>query len=296
MAFQLQILHASDFEGGIPAITDSVNFSTVINALKDDYVNTLLLSSGDNYIPGPFFSSGSDPALRSVLGREGVGRADIAILNEIGFQASALGNHEFDLGTSTIASLINVDQAYTGTKFPYLSTNLNFANDAALRGLVVPDGQAPRPNSIAKSTVITVGGEKVGIVGATTPTLPAISSPGAGVIVTPQPFAGNPSPEQLDALAQIIQTEVNNLANTGINKIVVMAHMQQLFIERELAKRLSNVDVIIAGGSHSLLADSNDRLRPGDTPVGIYPLVEQSPTGSVLVVNTAANYTYVGQD
>lgn len=295
MAFQLQILHASDFEAGIPAITDSVNFSTVINALKDDYANTLILSSGDNFIPGPFFSSGSDPALRALLGQEGVGRADIAILNELGFQASALGNHEFDLGTNTIASVLNVSGAYPGTQFPYLSTNLNFANDASLRGLVVPDGQAPRPNSIAKSTVITVGGEKIGIIGATTPTLPAISSPGAGVVVTPQPFAGNPTPEQLDALAQIIQAEVNNLANTGINKIVVTAHMQQLFIERELAKRLSNVDVIIAGGSHTLLADSTDRLRPGDTAAGIYPLVEQSPTGSVLVVNTAANYNYVGR-
>ncbi|MBW4441331.1 MAG: choice-of-anchor I family protein [Plectolyngbya sp. WJT66-NPBG17] len=295
MAFQLQILHASDFEAGIPALTDSVNFSTVINALKDDYANTLILSSGDNYIPGPFFSASSDPAMRSILGQEGVGRADIAILNEIGFQASAFGNHEFDLGTNTIASLLNVDRTYSGAKFPYLSTNLNFANDAALRGLVVPDGQAPKPNSIAKSTVITVDGERIGIIGATTPTLAAISSPGAGVVITPQPFGGTPTPEQLDALAQIIQTEVNNLAATGINKIVVMAHMQQLFIERELAKRLSNVDVIIAGGSHSLLADSSDRLRPGDTAAGIYPLVEQSPTGSVLVLNTAANYRYVGR-
>ncbi|MGG6267981.1 choice-of-anchor I family protein [Leptolyngbya sp. AN03gr2] len=295
MAFQLQILHASDFEAGIPALTDSVNFSTVINALKDDYANTLILSSGDNYIPGPFFSASSDPALRSILGQEGVGRADIAILNEIGFQASAFGNHEFDLGTNTIASLLNVDRAYSGTRFPYLSTNLDFANDPALRGLVVPDGQAPRPNSIAKSTVITVGGERVGIIGATTPTLAAISSPGAGVVITPQPFGATPTPEQLDALAQVIQTEVNNLAAAGINKIVVMAHMQQLFIERELAKRLSNVDIIIAGGSHTLLADSSDRLRPGDTAGDIYPLVEQSPTGNVLVLNTAANYRYVGR-
>ncbi|NDJ16381.1 bifunctional metallophosphatase/5'-nucleotidase [Myxacorys almedinensis A] len=71
--------------------------------------------------------------------------------------------------------------------------------------------------------------------------------------------------------------------------------MQQLFIEQELAKRLSNVDIIIAGGSHALLADSSDRLRPGDTAAGVYPLIEQSPTGPVLVVNTAANYEYVGR-
>jgi predicted extracellular nuclease/2',3'-cyclic-nucleotide 2'-phosphodiesterase (5'-nucleotidase family) len=295
MVFQLQLLHASDFEAGIPAITDAVNFSTVIDALRNDYANTLLLSSGDNYIPGPFLSAASDPALRTVLGREGIGRADIAILNEIGFQASAFGNHEFDLGPNTVASLIGADQAYGGTQFPYLSTNLNFAGDAALSRFVVADGQAPRANSIAKSTILTIGGERVGVIGATTPTLPAISSPGQGIIVTPQPFAGTPTPEQLDALAQVIQTEVNNLTNAGVNKVVLLAHMQQLSIERELAKRLSNVDIIIAGGSHTLLADESDRLRPGDTAGGLYPLIEQSPTGDVLVVNTAANYDYVGR-
>ena len=297
--FQLQILHASDMEAGIPALTDAVNFSTVVNALRDDYANTLILSSGDNYLPGPFFSASSDPSLRSVLGREGVGRADIAIMNEIGFQASAFGNHEFDLGTSTVAELIRSGNGYAGTQFPYLSANLNFAGDTNLANLVVTDGQAPRPNSIARSTVITVGGERIGIVGATTPTLPSISSPGPGVVVTPSPFAGNPTPTQLDALAAEIQTSVDALTATGINKVILLAHMQQLFIERELATRLEDVDVIIAGGSHTVLPDSTDRLRPGDTaPSGIsYPIIEtNSTTGeSVLVVNTGANYTYVGR-
>lgn len=302
MAFQLQILHASDMEAGIPALTDAVNFSTVVNALRDDFANTLILSSGDNYIPGPFFSASSDPALAPVLGAAGVGRADIAILNEIGFQASAFGNHEFDLGPTTVADLIRPSAAtggYRGTQFPYLSSNLTFTPASGLAGQVVPDGQAPRPNSIAKSVVFTVGGERIGVVGATTPTLPSISSPGPGIVVTPQPFAGSPTPAQLDALAAEIQTSVNAVTATGVNKVVLLAHMQQLFIERELAKRLTGVDVIIAGGSHTLLPDSTDRLRPGDVPPpGIsYPITETNPTTGeqVLVVNTAANYTYVGR-
>lgn len=299
--FQLQILHASDMESGIPALTDAVNFSTVVNALRDDYANTLILTSGDNYIPGPFFSASSDPGLSGVpgIGAPAIGRADIAILNEIGFQAAAFGNHEFDLGPNTVGDLIRRSGGYPGTQFPYLSTNLNFAGESSLAGLVVPDGQAPRPNSIAKSVVLTVGGERIGIVGATTPTLPAISSPGPGIVVTPSPFAGSPTPAQLDALAAEIQTSVDALTATGINKVILLAHMQQLFIERELAKRLKDVDVVIAGGSHSLLPDSTDRLRPGDTaPAGIsYPIVETNPTTGeqVLVLNTAANYTYVGR-
>ena len=304
MVYKLQILHGSDFEAGIPALDDAVGFSTVVNALRDDVPNTLTLSSGDNYIPGPFFSSGSDTALRSVLGREGVGRADIAILNAIGIQASVFGNHEFDQGTSTIDSLLTPGQGYAGARFPYLSANLNFANDSALRDNVVPDGQDfttvtsdDRAGKIAKSVVLTVGGERIGIVGATTPTLARISSPGSGVGITPGSFGNTPSAAELDALAAEIQPAVNALTATGINKVVVLAHMQQLEIERELAKRLRDVDVLIAGGSHTLLADEGDRLRPGDTrPSGLaYPIIETSPTGPVAVLNTAANYRYVGR-
>ncbi|GAB4139686.1 MAG: hypothetical protein Fur0046_14970 [Cyanobacteria bacterium J069] len=316
MAFQLQILHASDMESGLPAFTDAVNFSTVVNALRDDYANTLILSSGDNYIPGPFFSSGSDASLRKSTSssapgddytfREGVGRVDIEILNQMGFQAAAFGNHEFDLGESTVVSLIRRDRQYSGTLFPYLSSNLNFTDpnpaddgtsrqEFVLEDLVVADGQPAVPNSIAKSTVLTVNGERIGVVGATTPTLATISSPGANVEILPQPFGSNPSAAEIDALAAEIQKSVDILTAAGINKIVILAHMQQLFIERELAKRLRDVDVIIAGGSHTLLADSTDRLRPGDTAGDIYPLVENSPTGPVLVVNTDSNWKYVGR-
>ncbi|MBD2021044.1 bifunctional metallophosphatase/5'-nucleotidase [Leptolyngbya sp. FACHB-36] len=317
MTFQLQILHASDFEAGIPALSDAVGFSTVVNALKDDFANTLILSSGDNYLPGPFFSAGSDPTLNSVLGAAGVGRADIALLNRFGVQAAAFGNHEFDLGTATIQSVIVPGGAYPGALFPYLSANLDFTSDANLSSRVVAPGQdfttigatqtAQAPNGttvtdnrgrISRSVVLTVNGEKVGVVGATTPTLPAISSPGPGVVTTPTPFAAVPTPEQLDALAAVIQPEINALTATGINKVVLLAHMQQLEIERELAKRLTDVDVIIAGGSHTLLPDSTDRLRPGDVaPAGLsYPITETNGAGQqVLVVNTAANYRYVGR-
>ncbi|HIK57268.1 MAG TPA: 5'-nucleotidase C-terminal domain-containing protein [Synechococcales cyanobacterium M55_K2018_004] len=311
MVFQLQILHGSDFEAGISALDDAVAFSTVVNALRDDFANTLILSSGDNYIPGPFFSAASDPALNAVLGGSGTaapGRADIAILNEIGIQASAFGNHEFDLGTATIQSLIvptGNPVTYRGALFPYLSANLNFSGDANLASRTLINGESTDgkeastiPGRIARYTVITVNGERIGIVGATTPTLPIISSPGPGVSVTPSPFDANPTPAQLDALAAEIQRSVDALTNTGVNKIVLLSHMQQLFIEQALATRLRNVDIIIAGGSHTLLADSGDRLRPGDTaaPGLSYPILTTSASGErVLIVNTAANYTYVGR-
>ncbi|HEY9646107.1 MAG TPA: 5'-nucleotidase C-terminal domain-containing protein [Chroococcidiopsis sp.] len=291
--FTLQLLHASDFEAGIEALDDAPRFSAVLNALKDDYANTLVVSSGDNYIPSPFLFAGADPSLAPVIGNPSIGRADIAILNELGIQASAFGNHEFDLGTREVRDIITPAGTYAGAKFPYLSSNLNFATDANLASRVTADGQEASTipaGRIAQSTVVTINGDKVGIVGATTPLLRQISSSGdVGVLPA--------SPTDYDALAADIQVSVDALKAAGINKIVVLAHMQQFAIERDqLAPRLRDVDVIVGGGSNTLLSDSSDRLRAGDTSGGVYPILKTDADGKpVAVVNTDGNYRYVGR-
>lgn len=72
--------------------------------------------------------------------------------------------------------------------------------------------------------------------------------------------------------------------------------MRDIAIERDLARRLHGVDVIVAGGSNALLADGTDRLRTGDTAQGGYPLIESSATGDpVAVVSTIGNYRYLGR-
>lgn len=289
--FRLQVLHASDLEGGVAALDDAPRFSAVVSALRPLVPNTITVSSGDNYISGPFFAASGDPSLAEEVGVPDKGRGDIVIANAIGFQASAFGNHEFDENTPRVASLIGSQGAYPGTAFPYLSSNLDFSGDSSLRRFVTGDGQeaATIPQKIAKTTVITVNGEKIGIVGATTPQLPRISSPG-GVKVFPA------NENDFDALAAIIQTSVNALKASGINKIILLAHMQQIDIERTLATKLRDVDIIVAGGSNTLLADSTDRLRVGDSVQGPYPILEKDADGKdIAVVNTDGNYKYVGR-
>jgi 5'-nucleotidase / UDP-sugar diphosphatase len=321
MAVTLQILHASDFEAGIPAIDDAIGFSAILQGFKTNDVadqfktsatalaNTLTLSSGDNYIPGPFFNASSDTSLNGVGGlttstAPTIGRADVGILNALGIQASAFGNHEFDLGTRQVRDILRSGAGSPGLNFPYLSTNLDFAPDENLRTELATNQTTAEASTIkgkiAKSTVITVAGadnvlgtaddEKIGIVGATTPTLRSISSPGA-VGVLPA------NATDYAALAAEIQKSVDALTSTGINKVILLAHMQQLNIERdELAPRLKNVDVIIAGGSHTPLLDGNDRLRPGTSDGGDYPILRKDANGqNVLVLNTDANYRYVAR-
>ncbi len=292
--FSLQLLHASDFEAGLEAMKDAPRFSAVLNALKDDYPNTLFLSSGDNYIPSPFLFASGDPSLNDTpVGKAGIGHADIEIHNQLGLQASTFGNHDFDLGTKEVSNIIEPSGEYRGALFPYLSANLNFGTDPDLADKVTENGQEISKLSagqLAGTATATIGGEKIGIVGATTPLLPAIASSG-DVTVLPK------NETDYDALAADIQVAVDELTATGINKVILLAHMQQLNIERdELAPRLRNVDIIVAGGSHTLLSDETDRLRAGDTSAGYYPILKTDADGNpIAVVNTKANYTYVAR-
>ena len=295
-SFTLQLLHAADMDSAVGALENVENFSAILDGLRTQFPdNTLVLSSGDNYVPGPRYFAAADDSNDALLGIAGNGRGDIAFLNAMGFQASALGNHELDLGTAAFASVIGSEtddgRTYTGALFPYLSGNLDFTGDENLAGLVVPDGQEAMlvGGSLARSAVVTVNGQRIGVVGATTPTLASITGAGAIAVAPDDIFA-------VDALAAIIQDAVDELVDQGINKVILLSHMQRINIEQALATRLENVDIIVAGGSNTLLADQTDRLRHGDTAHDTYPLTYRAADDApVLLVNTDGDYKYLGR-
>ena len=280
-------------EGDIEALENAPRFSSILNALRAEFDDTVIIGAGDSYIPGPFFAAGNDRNLRDVLGREGSGRADILLLNAMGFMASALGNHEFDAGTATLGGLIRNDgSGSVGTAFPFFSANLDFSLDSNLADLVVEAGQEAItiPNSISKSTIITTpSGEKIGVVGITTPRLGSISSPG-NVGILPE------DPDNISALAAIVQESVDELTAAGVNKVILTGHLQQIRLDEMLASHLPNVDIIIAGGSNTLLADDTDRLHEGDVAGRTYPILTNSATNEpIAIVGTDGNYRYVGR-
>ena len=279
----LQLLHASDLEAGVPAIEDAPRFSAVVDSLRGEFANTLLLSSGDNFIPGPVFDAGEDPAFDTLLGGTGIrGRADIGFMNAMGFDASVIGNHEFDAGPGGLATAIGEDGTWPGADFPYLSANLDFTGESDLQALV-------NSGDIRPWVLQQVNGELFGIIGATTPLLDTISSPG-GVGVSPS------DPDDLAALAAIIQNEIDVLEFIGVNHIILVSHLQQLSVEQALIPLLDGVDIVIAGGSDTLLADSTDILRPGDVADETYPLMSADAAGDpVAIVSTDGQYSYVGR-
>jgi len=296
--FALQLLHVADIDStsATLALENVKHFSALLNHFRAQYPDqSLALSSGDNWIPGPRYSAAADDRLAPMLGLPGNGRGDVGLLNAMGFQASTLGNHELDQSPSGFVAVISPETVaganWPGADFPYVSVNLDFSTEPATAPLVVSDGLPATsiPNRLSGWTTIEVAGQTIGVVGATTPSLGNITSEG-GIGVAPADAA------DLDALAAEIQPAVDALTARGVNKIILLAHMQQIAIEQALAERLSDVDIIVAGGSNTRLFDADDVIRPGDTKQGPYPIQLVSPQGEpVLVVNTDGDYKYLGR-
>ncbi|WP_374442591.1 5'-nucleotidase C-terminal domain-containing protein [Stella sp.] len=290
----LQIVHVGDIELDAGTLDRIPRLAAVVEGLARQHDNALVVSAGGNFLPGPLLRAGGGPpgaAGRAAAGnarrgrparkhreRAGAGQAgldpgpariDVAILNAIGLQASALGNQEFDLGTGALAAAIaphvgDGDLAgvrWLGTAFPYLAANLDTGRDPDLAPLTTnavlpadafagtaddPDGAADAAR-IAAATIVTVGGERVGIVGVTTPLLELVSSP------EPTTVADTPDAA---ALAALLQPVIDGLCAQDIDKIVLLAHLDDLAAAEALAPLLAGVDVIVAGGTTAPAPDA----------------------------------------
>lgn len=356
--YTLQVLHASDLEGGNEAIGRAPNFAALVEYLENpgnhSADGTILLSAGDNIIPGPFFNASTDfgvvddlqLAYETLFGvsfsdpQEGSeietrsGAIDITIMNVIGFDASAIGNHEFDLGSEILRDLLEeeldadrVDASsnivpaeieWPGAQFPYLSVNLDFSGDSALSGIstssilsgsaftytpaeaaafkfAVSQGDSTK---IADAAIIDVDGEPIGVIGATTQRLNTISSPSGTTVIGATDNDIALLATQLQPVIDAVALGLDGIGSTAddVDKIILVTHLQQISLETQLAALLSGVDVIIAGGSDTLLADGNDVLRAGDSADDTYPVVVQDlDTNNTLIVSTDGEYSYLGR-
>lgn len=313
VAYTLQVLHLADAEAGLLASQTAPNLAALVDAFDGTFPNTLILSGGDNFIPSPFLNAGTDPAISAVpsIGATAFARPDIAIHNLIGVEASAIGNHEWDLGSAVFADAIRPAGAWIGAQFPHLSANLDFSGDSAINARFtnvpldgtdtsVPDASTLK-GRVVPTAVITKGGEKIGLIGVTTQLIESISSP-SGTEVKGFPFGpgANGETDDMDLLASQVQPYLDELIAEGVNKIVLLSHLQQLSNERSLATKLAGVDIILAGGSNTRLGDADDVAVafPGHAAnfADNYPLRTTGSDGDpVLILNTDNEFTYLGR-
>jgi 5'-nucleotidase/UDP-sugar diphosphatase len=301
--FQLTVLHNNDGESQlVNAGSDledyggAARFKALVDTQKAAATNVVMISSGDNFLAGPEFNLGLKHHTDT-----GEPIYDTTAMALIGYDAVNLGNHDFDFGPDVLSEFIKgyltkptiPAPGYTGMDWvvpPYVSANLDMSAEPNLAAQVDPAGPITTTvvpaTPIAESTVVTVNGEKIGIIGLETPNLATISSPRNVVIDK--------------AIVQVVKDQVAALsaAPFSVDKIILTSHLQDIDLEKALVADVTGLDVVIAGGGDELLANAGDTLIPGDEGdvVGAYPQwVEDKAGVYVPIVTTSGEYKYLGQ-
>ncbi len=157
---RLTVLHTSDLHGAVLPFNDFANrpsdrgslaqVATMVEAVRAEADHpVLLLDSGDTL-------QGS-PLEQFVHVRWGEPSPTIDAMNRIGYQAMAVGNHEFNFGLEVLR------RAEAQARFPFLSAN------------IVHDG-TDEP-AFPPYLVIDTGAVRVGVLGLTTPNIPGWEKP-----------------------------------------------------------------------------------------------------------------------
>ena len=213
------------------------------------------------------------------------------------YDAYVFGNHEFDFGTKFLKRYIDQFANSKTRPTPFISGNLDFSQNADLKsnfgGAILERGKIAKNKTVGRVYIHTdsISKEKFGVIAATTPLLPTISSPGTVRVTT----------KDLESTAQLLQLQIRELEKRGVNKIVLVSHLQDFRHDQTLISMLAGVDVAVAGGGDDLLANpdvSNEiQLLPGEAePVGEYPTLVKDKAGkTVPLVTTVGNYKYVGR-
>ena len=121
-------------------------------------------------------------------------RPAVEIMNMMGFDAEAVGNHSFDRGEQFLRN-----ELIPLADFPVISANVVF-----------PNGKTPPEWS--PSATYSLHGEKVGIVGFTTEATPDLL------------FPGRLGPFEVREVVPAVQAEINRLRKKGIKTIVALGH------------------------------------------------------------------------
>ena len=241
--YKLTILHTNDIHSRIESINkyDSTcnaeseaegkcfggvaRIKTAVDAKRAELAdqNVLVLDAGDPFQGSLFYTTYK-------------GAAEAEFMEAIGYDAMAVGNHEFDDGPEGLAKFIDA------VSFPVISGNLDLSSEASLK------------DKVGNHVVLEVGGEKIGIISVLATDTVDTSSPGDNVVFQ----------DEIESL----KADVAALEAEGVNKIIALTHVG-LPKDLDIAAAVPGIDVVVGGHSHSLLSNTSDRAQgPYPTMVG----------------------------
>ncbi len=199
---------------------------------------------------GVLLVDGGDQFQGSLFYTRYKGEVAAEMMNDLGYDAMTVGNHEFDDGPEVLAGFVDrVD-------FPILMSNADISAEPQLAERIAP------------STVIEKGGERYGLIGLTPEDTQELASPGPNVSFS-DPVAA-------------VQREVDALTEDGVDRIVVLSH-SGYDVDRRIASETTGVDVIVGGHSNTLLSNTDeDADGPYPTMVGETAIVQAYAYGKYL--------------
>ncbi|MWD29420.1 multifunctional 2',3'-cyclic-nucleotide 2'-phosphodiesterase/5'-nucleotidase/3'-nucleotidase [Aquicoccus sp. SCR17] len=252
--YSLTILHTNDFHSRFEPISKydsgcsaedneagecfggSARLVTAIKDARERAENSILVDGGDQFQGSLFYTYYK-------------GKLAAEMMNKLGYEAMTVGNHEFDDGPEVLRGFVDA------IDFPILMSNADISGEELLK------------DAIRKSTVVEVGGEKIGLIGLTPQDTDELASPGPNVKFS-DPVAA-------------VQGEVDKLTEEGVTKIVVLSH-SGYGVDKKVAEGTTGVDVIVGGHSNTLLGDMEGAEGPYPTMVGDTAIVSAYAYGKFL--------------
>ena len=207
---KLVILHTNDFHGHISQENEyagAARIAALVRLTREQNPGVLVLDAGDRISGTPVSTM-----------FEGI--PIFEVLNKVGYDAAAIGNHEFDHGYKQFLEFKKI------ANHPLLSANA-FAPDGSLL-------------ADAPSLITTINGVKIGIIGLITDTTPKIIIPAGN-----EGISFSPPGETLKAMVSALRPQVDLL--------VVLSHVGHEE-EKDLAANIEGVDLIVGGHSHTKVA------------------------------------------
>ncbi|PWW29423.1 2',3'-cyclic-nucleotide 2'-phosphodiesterase (5'-nucleotidase family) [Cytobacillus oceanisediminis] len=214
----ITILHTNDSHAKVKPDDGGMGFAklaTLIKELQQENANTLLLDAGDTLHGTPFATVEK-------------GESITQILNKLGYDAMAAGNHDFNYGYQQLLALQKM------MDFPVLSANVRNKNDDSL--LLQP------------YKVEEVDGIKIGIFG--------LSTPETHYKTNPKNVEGlefTDPVEEAKAMVKILkETE-------KVDMVVALTHLgideSSTDTSIRVAEGAPGIDLIVDGHSHSVLVE-----------------------------------------
>ncbi|HAC50541.1 multifunctional 2',3'-cyclic-nucleotide 2'-phosphodiesterase/5'-nucleotidase/3'-nucleotidase [Sulfitobacter sp. HI0082] len=253
--YNLTILHTNDFHDRFEPISKydgpcsaedntagecfggSARLMTAIAEARERAGNSILVDGGDQFQGTLFYTQ-----YKGTLAAE--------MMNQMGYDAMTVGNHEFDDGPEVLRGFMDA------VEFPVLMSNADVSGEPLLA------------DKLAKSTVIEKGGEQIGLIGLTPQDTHELASPGDNITFS-DPVAA-------------VQGEVDLLIARGVNKIIVLSH-SGYSVDQKVAAETTGVDVIVGGHTNTLLSNTDERAEgPYPTMVGETAIVQAYAYGKFL--------------